>query len=160
MKIMGYKMNATQPWPLKHALCSARASHSAQLQKQECLWPENRHLATATSDTSSASVCKKRCRLHVSLFDNKKRFNTFNRQCETYDEIEWMGLVRITSWYPNLNGSHFGLPPARSTEWLDCHPKSCEVWRIRTGPIQNEIGLKGTHFLLLKIFLHNLGLES
>ena len=24
---------------------------------------------------------------------------------------------------------------ARSTEWLDCHPKSCELWRIRTGPI-------------------------
>ena len=23
---------------------------------------------------------------------------------------------------------------ARSTEWLDCHPKSCELWRIRTGP--------------------------
>ena len=22
-----------------------------------------------------------------------------------------MGLVRITSWYPNFNGSHFGLPP-------------------------------------------------
>ena len=26
--------------------------------------------------------------------------------------------------------------PARSTEWLDCHPKSCELWRIRTGPIK------------------------
>ena len=25
--------------------------------------------------------------------------------------------------------------PARSTEWLNCHPKSCEPWRIRTGPI-------------------------
>ena len=25
--------------------------------------------------------------------------------------------------------------PARSTEWLGCHPKSCELWRIRTGPI-------------------------
>ena len=25
--------------------------------------------------------------------------------------------------------------PARSTEWLDCHPKSCELWRIPTGPI-------------------------
>ena len=24
--------------------------------------------------------------------------------------------------------------PVRSTEWLDCHPKSCELWRIRTGP--------------------------
>ena len=27
--------------------------------------------------------------------------------------------------------------PARSTEWLDCHTKSCElcIWRVRTGPI-------------------------
>ena len=25
--------------------------------------------------------------------------------------------------------------PAKSTEWLDCHPKPCELWRIRTGPI-------------------------
>ena len=29
--------------------------------------------------------------------------------------------------------------PARSTEWLDCHPKSCELWRIRTGPIQDRL---------------------
>ena len=28
--------------------------------------------------------------------------------------------------------------PARSTEWLDCHPKWCELWRIRTGPICNK----------------------
>ena len=25
--------------------------------------------------------------------------------------------------------------PARSTEWLDSNPKSCELWRILTGPI-------------------------
>ena len=29
--------------------------------------------------------------------------------------------------------------PARSTEWLDCHPKSCELWRIRTGPIATTL---------------------
>ena len=45
-----------------------------------------------------------------------------------------MGLVRITSWYPHFNGSHLACHPARSTEWLDCHPKSCERWRIRSGP--------------------------
>ena len=27
-----------------------------------------------------------------------------------------MGLVRITSWYPNFNGSHFGLPPSSTHE--------------------------------------------
>ena len=35
--------------------------------------------------------------------------------------------------------------PARSTEWLDCHPKSCELWRIRTGPI---LGFRNTSLLL------------
>ena len=25
-------------------------------------------------------------------------------------------------------------------EWLDCHPKSCELWRIRTGPIVCRVG--------------------
>ena len=34
--------------------------------------------------------------------------------------------------------------PARSTEWLGCHPKSCELWRIRTGPIfKVQISLSG-----------------
>ena len=28
--------------------------------------------------------------------------------------------------------------PVRSTEWLKCHPKSCELWRIRTGPIRRD----------------------
>ena len=32
--------------------------------------------------------------------------------------------------------------PARSTEWLDCHPKSCERWRIRTGPIVHAPALR------------------
>ena len=32
--------------------------------------------------------------------------------------------------------------PARSTEWLDCHPKSCELWRIRTGPIGSPPALR------------------
>ena len=48
----------------------------------------------------------------------------------------WMGLVRITSWYPNFNGKPFRLATQRrSTEWLGCHPKSCELWRMRTGSI-------------------------
>ena len=32
--------------------------------------------------------------------------------------------------------------PARSTEWLECHPKSCELWRIRTRPIVYMHGLQ------------------
>ena len=41
--------------------------------------------------------------------------------------------------------------PARSTEWLDCHPKSYELWRIRTGPIA---------FLYLSLFHSLLRLTS
>ena len=42
-----------------------------------------------------------------------------------------MGLVCITSWYPNFNGSHFGLPPSQIHRMTGLPPKSC----IRTGPI-------------------------
>ena len=31
---------------------------------------------------------------------------------DVIDFFRRMGLVRITSWYPNSNGSHFGLPPS------------------------------------------------
>ena len=34
----------------------------------------------------------------------------------TLETVGQIGLVRITSWYPNFNGSHFGCHPARSTE--------------------------------------------
>ena len=39
--------------------------------------------------------------------------------------------------------------PARSTEWLDCHPKSCELWRIHTGPIAiGTVSLLSIHVFL------------
>ena len=34
-----------------------------------------------------------------------------------------MGLVHITSWYPNFNGSHFGLPPSESHRMTGLPPK-------------------------------------
>ena len=51
-----------------------------------------------------------------------------------------MGLVHITSWYPQLNGSHFDLPPSPlSTKWLDWVKKWCELWRMHTSPIQQGV---------------------
>ena len=58
----------------------------------------------------------------------------------------WQLLSRKTNWQQwGLCALRHGIQismeailachPARSTEWLDCHPKSCELWRIRTGPI-------------------------
>ena len=40
----------------------------------------------------------------------------------------WMGLVRITSWYPNFNGSHFGLPPSEIHRMTGLPPKI--VWTM------------------------------
>ena len=39
-----------------------------------------------------------------------------------------MGLVRITSWYPNFNGSHFGLPPSEIHRMTGLPPKI--VWNM------------------------------
>ena len=48
----------------------------------------------------------------------------------------FVGLVHITSWYLEFNGSHFGLPPSFiSTKWLDWVAKWCELWRMSTDPI-------------------------
>ena len=41
-----------------------------------------------------------------------------------------MGLVHITSWYPNFNGSHFGLPPSEIHRMTGLPPKI--VWTIIT----------------------------
>ena len=39
-----------------------------------------------------------------------------------------MGLVRITSWYPDFNGSHFGLPPSEIHRMTRLPPKI--VWTM------------------------------
>ena len=49
--------------------------------------------------------------------------------------VEWwsassgvMGLMRIASWYPNFNGSHFGLPPSEIHRMTGLPPKI--VWTM------------------------------
>ena len=46
-----------------------------------------------------------------------------------------LGPMRIMSWYPKFNGSHFGLPPSCIYGMTGLVAISCELWRIRTGPI-------------------------
>ena len=46
-------------------------------------------------------------------------------------------LVRITSWYPNFNGSHFGLPPSEIHRMTGLPPKTAWTMTYRTGPISN-----------------------
>ena len=45
-----------------------------------------------------------------------------------------LGLCALHHGIQILMEAILACHPARSTEWLDCHPKSCELWRIRTGP--------------------------
>ena len=39
------------------------------------------------------------------------------------DRDQTMELVRITSWYPNCNGSHFGLSPSEILKMAGLPPK-------------------------------------
>ena len=53
-----------------------------------------------------------------------------------------IGLVRITSWYPNFNGSHFGLPPSEINKMTGLPPKivrTMTMMTFRTGPIGPEL---------------------
>ena len=45
-----------------------------------------------------------------------------------HSERRTKGLVRITSWYPNFNGSHFGLPPSEIHRMTGLPPKI--VWTM------------------------------
>ena len=57
------------------------------------------------------------------------------------DEILWGNCFVQWDLCALHHGIHISMEailachPARSTEWLDCHPKWCELWHIRTGPI-------------------------
>ena len=73
------------------------------------------HVSTATG-TWKASTCILICKWH--FFDN-------------FPDIFYlpqMGPVRITSWYPNFNGSHFGLPPSEIHRMTGLPPKI--VWTM------------------------------
>ena len=49
-----------------------------------------------------------------------------------------MGLVRITSWYPNFNGSHFGLPPSEIHRMTGLPPKIVWTMTYSHRPHQGE----------------------
>ena len=61
------------------------------------------------------------------------------RQSHLNAHTEW-GLCTLRHGIQISMEAILACHPARSTEWLDCHPKSCELWRIRTGPIWPKNG--------------------
>ena len=55
-----------------------------------------------------------------------------------------MGLVRITSWYPSFNGSHFGLPPSEIHRMTGLPPQT--VWTMtysHRAPIMARVQVSG-----------------
>ena len=65
-------------------------------------------------------------------------------------DLCWWGLCALRHGIQILKEAILACHPARSTEWLDCHPKSCELWRSRTGPIPSD--LHGNHQALISEF--------
>ena len=50
----------------------------------------------------------------------------------------WWGLCALRHVIQISMEAIWACHPARSTEWLDWVAKSCELWRIRTGPIGHQ----------------------
>ena len=55
-----------------------------------------------------------------------------------YVPLSWWGLCALRHGIQISMEAILACHPTRSTEWLDCHPKSCELWHIRTGPIRSQ----------------------
>ena len=83
--------------------------------------------------------CRKNFRLRFNLvyfvvlaegtkFRSMRKPCTSSDACDTILAVRIMGLVRITSWYPNFNGSHFGLPPSEIHRMTGLPPKI--VWTM------------------------------
>ena len=50
----------------------------------------------------------------------------------------WMVLVRITSWYPNFNGSHFGLPSSEIHRMTGLPPQTVWTMTYSHSPISHN----------------------
>ena len=64
----------------------------------------------------------------VILIDSDENIRLSKKPWFLKNHKKRMGLVRITSWYPNFNGSHFGLPPSEIHRMTGPPPKI--VWTM------------------------------
>ena len=67
---------------------------------------------------------------------NRRSFPRIEKRCQKQNRSFQWGLSTLRHGIQLSMEAILACHPARSTEWPDCHPKSCELWRIRTGPIQ------------------------
>ena len=90
------------------------------------------------SDTCSRSVLRMKTNDRVRTCTRMaKMLETRNEILRTgnEDKLKRCGLCALRHGIQISMEAIFACHPARSTEWLGCHPKPCELWRIRTGPI-------------------------
>ena len=80
----------------------------AALWQARHLWPPVAVVFSSTRTTDGLHRC----------YLDETAFSTANKAPHRA-----MGLVRITSWYPNFNGSHFGLPPSEIYRMTGLPPK-------------------------------------
>ena len=99
------------------------------------------HLLNLTQKKEGKKKCCSAVHMHnliihtaILEFFLLKLRNFINWQFWHFISYEW-GLCALRHGIQISMEAILACHPARSTEWLDCHPKSCELWRIRTGPI-------------------------
>ena len=106
---------------------------SAQLWWQ--IWPTfslNIFYAVFTHDSFLSFLYHDAKKLKMPKSHSKGDTALAAHSCETFRDN---GLCSLRHGIPISIEAILACHPARSTEWMDCHPKSYELWRIRTGPI-------------------------
>ena len=71
---------------------------------------------------------------NLQIADHKSVDQWAKRRPSWFCAWQW-GLCALRQGIQISMEAFLACHPARSTEWPDCHPKSCELWRIRTGQI-------------------------
>ena len=80
-------------------------------------------------------------RSYKDILSNESAMPITNRRLEVRSAFVFLCMLHQWGLFALRHGIKISMEailachPARSTEWLDFHPKSCELWRIRAGPI-------------------------
>ena len=104
------------------------------------------HLATSQLMERSFSILQVDARLRI-VFEWPL---VSRRRLPHLQDLQW-GLCALRHGIQISMEAILACHPARSTEWLDCHPKSCEIWRICTGPIARCCGGSGA---VVAVYVH------
>ena len=97
----------------------------------------------APTQSPSARACPARF-LHTPKKEKQKGLPQICRHFQTYQHQIAMGRVRITSCYPEINGSHFGLPPSSIHQMTGLGGKMVRTVTYSHRPIaQHDLSVLG-----------------